>query len=570
MRTFTRNILVVLASITGCVAPFTACSADCEEKGTCGPYSETGGTAGEAGSATGGSSASGGSSGTSGTSGSSGTSGTTGTSGDGAGAQAGEAGRGGGSGGASAQGGASAGGSAGDTGITGGEGGEAGGGTPCDPLLSPGEDACVIDDVYAVFVSPTGSDDEGDGTKASPFESFAKAIESAALNDKRVFACADGGVFGERVSIDAEANGVEIYGGFSCDDWTYDATAKTSVVSPTPLALHIVDAEDVTIEGFRFEAADGSLPGESSVGAFVVNSTGVVLRRVEIVAGDGVKGADGGLVGFDPPSQEELNGYSEAMGGGQKICACQGTLMSAGGAGGPPAIGGQPGSFGFPDHDGDGDRGHGGTPNTCGSGGSGDDGADAPPVSAASGATDLGSVSSAGWQPAAGYDGATGQPGQGGGGGASRNENGHGGGGGCGGCGGTGATKAFGGGGSIGLLAVDSDVTLVAAGLTTNVAGDGGNGSAGEPAQEEFGFGGIVDIGVDSCVGGAGGLGANGGASGGGAGGISVGIVWTGDEEPGQTDVTFELGTAGDGGIGGEPGVNDGIDGLARDTYEVP
>ena len=51
-------------------------------------------------------------------------------------------------------------------------------------------------------------------------------------------------MFGERVSIDAEANGVEIYGGFSCADWTYDATAKTSVVSPTPLALHIVEADD--------------------------------------------------------------------------------------------------------------------------------------------------------------------------------------------------------------------------------------------------------------------------------------------------------------------------------------
>jgi hypothetical protein len=513
-------------------------------------------------------SATGGSSGTSGTSGTSGASGTTGTSGDGAGAQAGEAGRSGGDGGASAQGGASAGGSAGDTGMTGGEGGEAGGGAPCDPLLSPGEDACVIDDVYAVFVSPAGSDDEGDGTKASPFESFAKAIESAALNDKRVFACADGGVFGERVSIDAEANGVEIYGGFSCDDWTYDATAKTSVVSPTPLALHIVEADDVTIEGFRFEAADGSLPGESSVGAFVVNSTGVVLRRVEIVAGDGVKGADGGLVEFEYPEKELLNGNPESpalCGGGPKVCACQGVLVSAGGGGGSPNLAGQPGASGLPAFM----AGQGGMVAECGAGGTGVGGANAPHAAAAPGAEILGAATSAGWQPASGGDGATGQPGQGGGGGASLNDQGHGGGGACGGCGGNGATKGFGGGASISLLVFESELDIEAASLIAGSAGDGGNGHVGQSAQTERGSGGGVVDSNNSCPGGGGGLGGNGGASGGGAGGISVGIVWSGENEPTRDEVTFAVDTPGDGGLGGEPGVNDGISGIAQDLLEV-
>jgi hypothetical protein len=60
-----------------------------------------------------------------------------------------------------------------------------------------------------------------------------------------------------------------------------------------------------------------------------------------------------------------------------------------------------------------------------------------------------------------------------------------------------------------------------------------------------------------------------GGASGGGAGGISAGIVWTGDEAPAQADVLIEIGTEGDGGLGGEPGVNDGIDGVAQTVLEV-
>jgi hypothetical protein len=341
-------------------------------------------------------------------------------------------------------------------------------------------------------------------------------------------------------------------------------------VSPMPLALHIVDAEDVTIEGFRFEAADGSLPGESSVGAFVVNSTGVVLRRVEIVAGDGVKGADGGLVGFEYPTQEELNGNSEPMGGGEKVCACQGSMSSIGGVGGVPSSSGDAGAAGLPDHDGEGDRGHGGTPNPCGSGGTGDVGADAPPTPAAMGASTFGSVSQAGWQPAAGNAGATGQPGQGGGGGASLNSLGHGGGGGCGGCGGNGGTSALGGGAAIALLVFNSDLTVNITKLTAGDAGDGGDGHVGQAGQTDVGAGGNALSSLNSCDGGNGGPGGNGGVSGGGAGGISVGIVWSGNESPTQTQVTFTLGMPGYGGVGGEPGVNDGINGIAQDVLKVP
>src|SRR5687768_5338223 len=231
MRTFTRNILVVFTSITGCVAPFTACTADCEEKGTCGPYSETGGATGDAGaSATGGT----------------------------AGAD----------GGTSAQGGSSAGGAAGDSGLMGGEGGQAGGPVvTCDASLAPEEDTCVIDETYGVFVSPAGDNDEGDGSRDKPFATLGKAIEAATESGKRVYACGgDGGTFSERVTIGEDQSGLEIFGGFDCDDWTYGGVAKTNVVSPTPLALHVLNLDGVRIEGFRFEAANATLPSGSSVG----------------------------------------------------------------------------------------------------------------------------------------------------------------------------------------------------------------------------------------------------------------------------------------------------------------
>jgi hypothetical protein len=324
----------------------------------------------------------------------------------------------------------------------------------------------------------------------------------------------------------------------------------------------------VTIEGFRFEAADGSLPGESSVGAFVVNSTGVVLRRVEIVAGDGVKGADGGLVGFEYPDEAELNGNPESaptMGGEQKICVCQGELASAGGAGGVAITGGSPGGLGLPNHG----AGTGGVVADCGAGGNGLGGAGGPHRPPAAGAINYGVLNETGWEPEPGNAGEIGHPGQGGGGGASRNNLGHGGGGGCGGCGGNGGTQGHGGGASIALLSFDSRIALTLVNLIAGDGGEGGQGHPGQPGQQVFGGGGDAVSSNNSCDGGSGGPGGNGGASGGGAGGLSVGIVWAGEETPTQTEVMFKTGTFGEGGLGGEPGVNDGIDGLAQDVFEA-
>ena len=113
-------------------------------------------------------------------------------------------------------------------------------------------------------------------------------------------------------------------------------------------------------------------------------------------------------------------------------------------------------------------------------------------------------------------------------------------------------------------------MTLDLVNLTAASAGNGGSGHAGQAGQQDVGFGGNVVTVGNACPGGNGGRGGNGGASGGGAGGISVGIVWTGVAEPLQTQVTFQTGAPGEGGIGGEPGVNDGIDGVAQDVLEVP
>jgi hypothetical protein len=411
-----------------------------------------------------------------------------------------------------------------------------------------------------VFVAPSGSDD-GAGSRKAPVATLTRAIELAA-SEKVVLVCS--GSYDEEVEVTI---GARIYGGFSCDDWSPSDELPSFRPSDEGFALEISDVDDpVIIERISFEAAAASDPGDSSVAALVHSSSEVTLRQVRLVAGDGAAGKDGVLTAFEYSAPSALDGNPEspaAMGGGEKICACQGDLTSVGGLGGMPAASGDQGTAGLPARDGPG-----GEPGTagaaCNSGGGGGDGADAPPTPSAPGAADLGSALPNGWSPRDGAAGSVGHPGQGGGGGASRTSSGHGGGGGCGGCGGNGGKGGSGGGGSIALLLIDSPVTLEACTLDTGDAGDGGKGAAGQAGQQEFGSGGLPVSTVNSCAGGNGGKGGSGGAGGGGAGGVSAGILWKGDLAPsvsGDTTITH-----GDAGLAGEGGAEDngGIEGKAQ------
>jgi hypothetical protein len=506
-----------------------------------------------------------------GASGSAGTAGTAGSGGSG----------GGGNGGAS---GSSTGGRAGEAGSTGaggtaqtggegggagasGEGGSAGGGTTCDPTLGPSEDECVIDDDYGVFVSPMGDDDSADGSRAKPYATIGEAIGPAEATGKRVYACANGGRYRESVSLDDSASGLELFGGFACADWSYSTSAKSRVTSATPLALHIENVSGLHIEDFAFEAADAeaTTPGGSSIGALVANSTGVRFKRVRFDAGTGVDGANGTREDFTFPSRVDLDGNAATGtdGGDAKTCMCLGGGVTSGGIGGFAAPSGQPGGDGAPDWGG----GKGGTPPGCTSG-VGREGANAPPASFGPGAARSGALTALAWTPASGTTGPDGSPGQGGGGGAS-SVTGGGGGGGCGGCGGAGGKEGKGGGGSIALAVFESEVELQGSELIAADAGDGGRGIAGQDGQIEGGAGGIQS--PTACQGGAGGFGGKGAASGGGAGGISVGVLWTGETAPVVDSATMtSLGMPGAKGMGGDPGTNDGIDGVAEDVLKAP
>ena len=451
--------------------------------------------------------------------------------------------------------------SSGTAGTSGTDAGAGGGGMGgCDSTKSPLDEPCLVSDDYAVFVAPTG-DDKNAGSKDKPLASITKAVEVAA-NDKVVLVCS--GIYDEHVAITA---GAHIFGGFKCTDWSADAAKplfKPTSVGPA-LKIDTV-ADELLLDNLSFGVGDAVAAGETALTAIVNASSKITLRAVSLKAGKGKTGSNGTLTSFTFPDKTTFKGNAESSageGGASKTCMCQPGLSSIGGVGGTPVAGGQNGSKGQPDNGG----GLGGDPTggDCGAGGTGKKGADGAAQPAAAGAASLGTPSATGWQPSPGTDGATGTPGQGGGGGASLNASGHGGGGGCGGCGGTGGTGGKGGGGSIALLAFASPVVVEACTLSTTDAGNGGAGAEGQPGQKEAGGGGNTIDSQNSCGGGAGGFGGDGADGGGGAGGVSAGIIWKGATAPTvSADTTITIGKAGSKGVGGVPGGNDGIAGVAQ------
>ena len=449
----------------------------------------------------------------------------------------------------------------GGTGATGGQGGQAGDGGGCDTSADPSTESCLVADDYAIFVDGTAST-TGDGSKASPFKTIGEGLAAAKSAGKLVLVCDTN--YDEQLNIDA---GVRLYGGFKCTDWTYESGQK-AVVKPAAkgYALEVSAVTNpVVIQDMEFDAQDGTDPGESSIAAFVHDSTGVAFDRVAFVAGKGVKGKDGVLVPVvheSDPTKLDGNGTTSNAGGALKECSCPAGGKSTGGAGGGL---GQNGGPGFPSLGG----GNGSTAAECTNGSiGGGKGSDATPKPAASGATSVGILASNGITGSAGSDGDNGTPGQGGGGGggAETNSPGGGGSGGCGGCGGAGGPGGGAGGSSVALMTFASTVQANNCSFTAATAGDGGKGAAGQAGATQIGAGGPAAS--FGCKGGQGGKGGAGGAGGGAAGGISAGILSDTTSAITDNGGTFTHGAAGQAGAGGVA-TNGGVPGIADDKVQL-
>ncbi|MFZ5895836.1 MAG: hypothetical protein ACOY0T_32565 [Myxococcota bacterium] len=445
---------------------------------------------------------------------------------------------------------------------TGGDSEHSGG--ACSTGESPASAACTVIEALGVFVSPRGSDSKGKGSREAPFATLAKAISEARKQSKRVYACSTAGAFSESLLLDASFDQTELYGGFDCVDWTYSADKPTQVQSPTARALIAVELSSLVVEDFTFSAADATEPGDSSAAAWIVNSKGVVLRRVSLTAGNGADGASG--IGTHEPAPRGADGnpgvaacqVSKAPneGGASVTTSCDEPTESVGGNGGDGGTDNKSGGNGSPGEPiAMGSRGQAGYGQTlattwnCGVGpslGGGQVGSDGVGQPAAPGgmtsASNQGTLTADRFIGVAGQDGANGAPGQGGGGGGGAiaplscgstlpRTGASGGGGGGGGCGGKGGRGGGAGGGSFALVSFHSNITLEGGVLTAQHGGNGGKGGFGQPGGAG-GLGGLPGDGSSGsqpgCAGAAGGKGGDGGHGGGGAGGPSAAIVFSG------------------------------------------
>lgn len=518
--------------------------------------------------------------------------------------QAGSAGKSGGGSdtGGDGAGGKTGGGSSNNAGTSGSEGvgGEGGNGSgACTGDVSE-DAACWTTNELGVFVSSDSGDDSGAGTKEAPFKTITKGIAAAA--GKNVYVCVGATDYTEHIRLDAASDGIRIYGGFECTNWTYATTRSAQVLSPSNIALRIDGLKKgAQIENVGFQAADATGTGAdaSSYGAFVTGSKGVKLTRVELKAGNGQSGPasptqsepgqDGDDAGAAPagsPFTCDASPDPAPKGGTwtlESSCHSQGgpggtgtksTATAPSGGSGIPTLhvspaneidNGGPGAADIND-------GKDGLPGTTG---------DAGALGAEAATT--GSFAVAGYLLAPGKAGGSGYPGQGGGGGGASKGNGtcfgaSGGAGGMGGCGGTGGSAGEGGGASVGMFSWNSQVALSEASISSATGGAGGTGGRGGGGGAGAGgaLGGVGSQGngiAGGGRGGKGGPGGNGGSGSGGTGGPSYALVYSGAKPSfDATDTTFTAGNGGAAGAGGKllgAQAPSGSDGASAKEFEV-
>ena len=461
------------------------------------------------------------------------------------------------------------------------------GGLPpgCDGTKDPSEASCQVVDEVGIFVDSAGG--AGDGTKGKPVTTIAKGIELAKVANKgRVYVCK--GTYAEAVLLDASKDGVSIYGGFKCSDWSYAKEATLITPAAVGFALTIKrTAAAITIADLEFRAKAAEADGESSIAGFVSDASSVTLKRVKLVAAAGKDGKSGAAVADFAGRAPDGISVVGTTPGGPSTNTCT-TGNSVGGQGGGNNQGGGTGTpMGLPEVPPLATGTGGDTAQSCGAGGA-HDGAYGVAGGPGSGAAEA-HLTATGWATGNGTAGGNGGTAQGGGGGAGKA--GYGGGGGAGGCGGLGGNPGTGGGSSIALASYRSGVSLAGCTLVAENGRDGGKGANGQKGQ--LGSANIGNPLSGGCGGALGGHGGSGGGGGGGAGGSSIGIAYQGtaptlDGAPVADAATFAgvtIGSAGGKGLKGtggpatqtaapasNPGLDgtDGVAGVAKAVSAVP
>lgn len=473
-------------------------------------------------------------------------------------------------------------------------------GTACprDPAEGEVRESC------GVWVSAALGDDDNPGTQGKPVRTLSRAVEladPAAHGLGRVYAC--GGAeaeseYRERVMLPA---GISLSGGFACaGGWSYAGEVQRAVIHapPAPAVLALAEnGEESWITDVVVVADNAMEPGGSSIAVIALEGSNALLRRAELVAGNGADGLDGEDGSHDQqPAKQGLPGndgvdactVDPGLGGATVVTQCDDGSQSIGGQGGDgDALVATAGWQGLPAPE--------PNPEGYGAGGEGQNAAQATKCvfgahgahgqdgDEGSGGTGTGTLTKDGFVGADGEHGLPGFPGQGGGGGGASlgascgalPKGGAGGGsGGSGGCGGRGGKGGQAGGSSIGVALLSNGIALEDVVIRTGNGGKGGNGGAmqiggkgGLPGDGGAGLGGPGGA-QNGCAGGVGGHGGNGGSGGGGRGGHSATMVRTKENLLKRMEhLAYIRGESGAGGLGGGPSINGG-DGYPGDNTD--
>ncbi len=433
---------------------------------------------------------------------------------------------------------------------------------------------------FIIHVDGTnGINDTGCGSEGAPCATIGAGITRAVdegYTDVRISA----GTYNEVIQL---TDGINLWGGFD---------AQWAVTGLTTINGGLYNGEYYTINGdaintptvlsdFEIFAPDATIPGKSSYGLHITNSTGLKFQRVTVHGGagaDGLAGLNGtnatvlALVGGNGGNSDEFNTpcNDDNSGGGGSGVVTPGNPATAGGNGGR---GGYMDSdcSGFPDLDATdgiagsnaassvvnsfGYRGAGG--GTCSAGSNGNDGQTIHGTGG-TGVTQSANVVGLFFFSTEGNDGGLGVNGTGGGGGGGSGgcdsgTDSYGAGGGGGGSGGIASEVAgsggMSGGNSAAVFMLLSTCAFVDCEIILGTAGNAGSGGA-SGLGSIGGSGGIGGIGIGTGAGGNGGKGGDGGnsgAGGGGAGGSAYGFY-------GDNSVVNRSGTNVSGGAAGTLG----------------
>lgn len=157
------------------------------------------------------------------------------------------------------------------------------------------------------WVGPQGSD-SNNGTREAPFASITVARNAAAQNGGDVYIAA--GTWNETVTL---ADGVSLYGGYDPTTWLRDVGSRATVIRGGSTAMTGNDVRNLTLDGIRVEAADGS-NGEASIALQLLDSSGIRVTRSQFMAGRGGNGSPGSAGGSG------ASGPSGGSGGDAKAC----------------------------------------------------------------------------------------------------------------------------------------------------------------------------------------------------------------------------------------------------------